>query len=134
MKRFGLGVLLILTTSAGSSLGDEPMPQRDAPFTGLPWSEPSPANGLPNYEPLTAPCAPRTWGAVDYLFWWIKKGHTPPLVTTGPESDAFPGALDQPGTVVLFGGDDLDYGGFHGLRASIGAWLDGKPVRMIASS
>jgi hypothetical protein len=49
----------------------------------------------------------------------------PPLVTTGPETDAFPGALDQPNTVILFGNHGLDHDSFSGLRLNAGAWLDG---------
>jgi hypothetical protein len=72
----------------------------------------------------TAPAVPRVWGSVDYLLWWVRKGETPPLVVTGPPTDAFPGALDQPNTRILFGDHGLDYGKFNGLRASFGAWLD----------
>jgi hypothetical protein len=61
---------------------------------------------------------------VDYLLWWVRKGNVPPLVVTGSQADAFPGALDQPGTRVLFGGDGLDYGTFNGLRLNLGGWLD----------
>ncbi len=57
--------------------------------------------------------------------WWVRKGPTPPLVVTGSAADTFPGALDQPGTQILFGNRDLDYGRFNGLRLSLGGWLDG---------
>src|SRR5204862_3148904 len=65
----------------------------------------------------------RFWGSADYLVGRIKKGQTPPLVTTGPEV-LFSGSLDIAGTQVLFGNDGLDYGTLSGGRASLGVWLD----------
>src|SRR4051812_1195516 len=68
---------------------------------------------------------PHIWGDVDYLLWWVRPGSAPPLVTTGPASDAFPGALDQPGTRVLFGGGNgLGYAPSSGVRLTLGTWLD----------
>jgi hypothetical protein len=49
--------------------------------------------------------ATRYWIGVDYLLWWTKGDRVPPLVTSGSPNDAVPGALGQPGTQVLFGGD-----------------------------
>lgn len=72
---------------------------------------------------------PRFWGSADYLLGWVKKGPTPPLVTTGPDSLLFSGSLDIPGTQVLFGGDGLDYGLRSGWKATAGVWLDDQ--RMI---
>jgi hypothetical protein len=69
-------------------------------------------------------CAgPRFWGDVDYLLWWIRRAGAPPLVTTGGPTDAFPGAIDQATTRVLFG-NHLSDGTFNGMRLSLGAWLD----------
>src|SRR5438094_9160568 len=65
---------------------------------------------------------PRFWGSADYLVGWVKKGPTPPLVTTGPEV-LFSGSLDIPGTQVLFGDSRLDYGTLSGWKASAGMWL-----------
>jgi hypothetical protein len=61
------------------------------------------------------------WVSGDYLLWWIKDSHLPPLVTTG--TAAGQGRLDRPGTAVLFGGD-LDHGEQSGGRFDIGLWLD----------
>ena len=77
--------------------------------------------------PPSCPCpprAPRAWFGADYLLWWVKNGPLPPLVVTGSLADPFPGALDQPGTRVLFGGSNADYGTFSGLRLGGGVWLD----------
>jgi hypothetical protein len=65
------------------------------------------------------PCVrPRLVGQAEYLFWFTRRGHMPPLVTTGDPADAIPGALGQPGTRVLFG-DSIDYGPFSGGRFSL---------------
>ena len=68
--------------------------------------------------------ANRFWVGQEYLLWWIKDGPLPfPVVTTGDPNDPIPGALGQPGTRPLFGGNGLDYGIFSGLRVYAGAWL-----------
>jgi hypothetical protein len=66
---------------------------------------------------------PRTWISIDHLLWWTKDGPTPELVTTGPLTAPVPGAVNHPGTGVLFGGSDLDYHTFSGLRLRGGVWL-----------
>jgi Putative beta barrel porin-7 (BBP7) len=71
-------------------------------------------------------CGSRCWASLDYLLWWIKDGPVPgPLVTTGnPNVDGdLAGALGQSTTKVLFGGSNLDYGRFAGLRLTIGGWI-----------
>jgi hypothetical protein len=52
--------------------------------------------------------ATRFWLSADYLLWWTKGDQLPALATTGSRNDAFPGALGQPGTQVLFGGNIND--------------------------
>lgn len=67
----------------------------------------------------------RYWASVDFLLWRVKDGPVrTPLVVTGPENVLFSGALDIPGTRVLFGGSDLDFGIIPGLRVGGGIWLD----------
>jgi hypothetical protein len=103
MKRSVWGLLLILATAQGTSFAQDttPSPSGLTPprlsfqpaateVSALPASEP--------YEPSS-----RIWGSADYLLWWVRRGHVPPLVVTGSTADPFPGALDQPGTQVLFG-------------------------------
>jgi hypothetical protein len=60
-----------------------------------------------------------------YLLWWVKDGPLRfPLVTTGnPTLGGLTGALGQPGTAVLFGGNGLDYGAASGLRVNAGVWF-----------
>jgi hypothetical protein len=50
-----------------------------------------------------------------------------PLVTAGSPTDAFPGALGQPGTRILFGGQNIDYRSADGIRIAAGFWLPGEP-------
>lgn len=72
-------------------------------------------------------CRPRVWGGVDYLLWWVRPGAAPPLVVTGTAADPFPGALDQPGTRVLFGGNTgLAPDASSGVRLNLGTWLDNE--------
>jgi hypothetical protein len=76
------------------------------------------------------PCAPRheicgppgrIWVSAEYLLWWIKDDHVPPLVTAGPPGSS--GILGTPGTTVVFGGD-VDHEEFSGGRFTVGFWLD----------
>jgi hypothetical protein len=67
------------------------------------------------------------YGTADYIYWWAKGHRVPPLVTTGPVvTPASPAAaaLGQPGTVVLFGGSDLDNEARSGARFTAGYWFD----------
>ncbi|HEX5271991.1 MAG TPA: BBP7 family outer membrane beta-barrel protein, partial [Gemmataceae bacterium] len=63
------------------------------------------------------------WISGEYLLWWVKGQKLPPLVTLGNPADDVPGAIGQPGTVLLFGGrqnDDARSGG----RVRLGWWFD----------
>lgn len=65
------------------------------------------------------------WANAEYLMWWVKSGPLPiPLVATGSTSDPLPGALNQPGTSVVYGNTNTDFGKFSGLRIGAGIWLD----------
>ncbi|HEY1859023.1 MAG TPA: BBP7 family outer membrane beta-barrel protein, partial [Gemmataceae bacterium] len=66
----------------------------------------------------------RLYGSAEYLLWWTKSDHAPPLVTTGPASSN--GILGQPGTQVLFGGPgtSLNSDVRQGGRFTLGYWLD----------
>jgi hypothetical protein len=134
MMRFTLGVLLVLVAAerifAQGLL--PPVPPDNAP---PPQAVPNPADVGRCPGPCDIPsnlfgpcvnCAPRVWGSADYLMWWIARGGTPPLVVTGPPTDPFPGALDQPHTQILFGNQGLSYGMFSGLRLNLGVWLDNE--------
>jgi putative beta barrel porin BBP7 len=62
------------------------------------------------------------WADTDFLIWWIKGAHTPTLLTSGSPDDASPGALGQPGTESLFGGN-IAYAARLGGRVGVGLWL-----------
>ncbi len=121
MKRLLLGLAALalgqpLLAQPRASVSDVPSaPQEAAVPVDLDSVEEEP--GPPNF--------PALWGGVDYLLWWIKDQPVPtPLVTTGNPLDPIPGALGQEGTRVLFGGNNIGYGAFSGLRATLGGWLD----------
>ncbi|MFL5330602.1 MAG: BBP7 family outer membrane beta-barrel protein [Gemmataceae bacterium] len=62
----------------------------------------------------------------EYLYWWLRDGGLPVLVTTGPTTDPVPGVLDPvlgPNTRVLFGNDNLDTQGRSGVRVEAGRWF-----------
>jgi hypothetical protein len=66
----------------------------------------------------------KCWGRADYLLWWLKDGALPvPLVTAG---GTFSGnrLTGAPGSTVLIGSSDIDFGAFSGGRVTGGSWLD----------
>jgi hypothetical protein len=69
---------------------------------------------------------PHSWGQFDYLLWWTKGDRLPPLVTTAPGTApvSTAGALDQPGTQVLFGAETVANNVRSGGRMNLGIWLD----------
>ena len=73
---------------------------------------------------MYAPLQNRLYGSADYLLWWTKGDHLPPLVTTADPGTALTpttGALGQPTTRVLFGGDDVNDSARSGVRLTLGA-------------
>jgi hypothetical protein len=67
------------------------------------------------------------WIGADYLLAWIRRGplNTPILTTsTSTDPNVDRGAVGEPGTVVLFGNEDLSFGTFSGFRLEGGLWLD----------
>jgi hypothetical protein len=87
---------------------------------------PPPQAAPPSVDGAFAPPPPssRFYVNGEYLLWWTKNDHVPPLVATGdPANGALAGTLGQPATVVLFGGT-LDRNPFSGARFYGGYWLD----------
>jgi hypothetical protein len=81
-----------------------------------------PSGPLPSF---TVPISSRFWFSVDVLMWWTKSAPMPqPLVTLGSPSDSVPGALGQPGTQVIYGGNSIDMRLSAGLRFDTGFWID----------
>jgi hypothetical protein len=68
---------------------------------------------------------PYFWANFNYMASWIKPDRTlQPLVTLGAPNAAVPGALDDPGTTVLFDGRSLHEQPFWGGRFNVGTWFD----------
>jgi hypothetical protein len=83
----------------------------------------------PTYSPDHEYEPPCFWASADYLLWWIKNGPgAPPLLTTSTTPAAIgAGALTTPGTVVLLGGQDFDFGTINGVRVTVGGRLGCDP-------
>jgi hypothetical protein len=93
--------------------------------TGTPCPEPSCCSPTPSCCEPTPPRY-RTWASTEYLLWWIQRGPLPvPLVST-TSNLANIGALNEPGTMVLFGagGTGLDYRSISGMRLTVGGWIN----------
>lgn len=116
--------------SGPAALGAAAQPYGYPQPLGYPQPYAYPGYGIA--DPLTPPEEfhrphERCWIGADYLLAWIRRGplSTPLLTTsTSTDPDVDRGALDEPGTAVLFGNDDLSFGAFSGFRLDGGLWLD----------
>jgi len=146
----GVSPVLAQTPAPAQSLGAVAPVQHNSPSYPYPVLAPSidapaPVTGtlpgdaapcppsccIPDVQDGKGPCGPpgRFWISAEYLLWWTKGDPVPPLVTTGPATfpppgGPQPGALGTPGTVVLFGGNDINSGPSSGARISAGFWLN----------
>lgn len=119
-------------------------PQVDTPAPGILPAQvflvPEPLDYITNPIPRGAIIREMegSWVGVDYLNWRIRNGPLPnPMVTSGSLSDTKPGALGQPGTRVLAGGDSsngMDYGPFSGIRMNAGFFLDDERMFSVEGS
>ena len=88
-----------------------------------------PLPGVQGQEvPVPESVAPASTLKIDaeYLVWWIREGHVPPLLTTS--SPASQGLLDKPDTRVVFGDRRLETrhkDRFVGARVGLD-WMDGS--------
>jgi hypothetical protein len=66
------------------------------------------------------------WADAEYLLWWTKGSHLPPLLTTSPAGTPIEtaGILGEPGTTVLFGNERVNTDARSGGRFTVGAWLN----------
>ncbi|MDB5312475.1 MAG: hypothetical protein JWO38_6677 [Gemmataceae bacterium] len=66
------------------------------------------------------------WVTLEYLYWATQGPSAPPLVTTGPAvlGPGVAGAIGQPATQPLLGGERVLNGLRSGFRIEAGAWLD----------
>lgn len=73
-------------------------------------------------------CEESMWIGGEYLLSWMRRGPLDvPLLTTSTAASGEGidrGAIGEPGTIVLFGGNDLPFGVFSGVRLEAGIWLD----------
>ncbi len=89
-------------------------------------------------DPWCGGCGPPAclWVRAEYLLWWTRGMDTPPLVTTSPPGTPqfvdpnasllvpFAGAIGQPGTQTLYGGEDFFEQVRSGGRFTVGTGLD----------
>ena len=75
------------------------------------------------------------WTSFDYLGYWVKGNHVPPLVTTSPNgtSQTQAGILGQPGTSILFGDQRINGDMRSGGRVTVGGWLVGDVIGIEAT-
>jgi Putative beta barrel porin-7 (BBP7) len=89
------------------------------------WLCVTPANLWPHHDMgLHASCSESLiYTQADYLLWWMKDAHLPPLVTEGSFGSPAPAVLGQPGTSVVLGDDSVHQNVFSGGRFTLGTWL-----------
>jgi hypothetical protein len=139
-----LAVLLVVagTTAAQTWVPDAlDAPSQPLPSQGLPAPPMEPLPVAPSQlEPPDPPPAAdsgtmvdmqacpkgtfcnKLWCDVEYLLWFTKDNQLPPVLTQGSTSDTNPGALGQPGTNILYGGD-VGNGLRSGVRIRGGYWF-----------
>ncbi len=66
----------------------------------------------------------RWFGSAEYLLWFVQGQSLPPLLTSGSLAGNPPGAIGQPGTSVLFGGDNYSNNPYSGARLRGGYWFN----------
>jgi hypothetical protein len=133
----------------------EPIPQPSDPGKPIDAGKPSETQPTPTgAQPAVTPMAgagssqgpdltdnhngptEHAWFHAGYLLWWVKNAPlSTPLLTTGTPLAISPdgtltggGALDQPGTSILFGNGRFDYGRMSGAQAGGGLWLDDRHI------
>jgi hypothetical protein len=135
---FASGSPMVAEPPSGIFASDQP--KSDAPLEAVPAPHPNlvpePAGSECSNSLVCSPsdaracdctcgdpcCEPnRLYVSGEYLLWWIKDSHFPPLVTTAPAGST--GVLGAPGTTVLFGGD-VDNEERSGGRFTAGYWFD----------
>lgn len=90
-----------------------------------PSLEPAASGQLTQADLAPSALPSRLYGRVEYVYWWLREGRIPALLTTS--SFASEGRLDQPDTRVLYGDERLETrhdDRFIGARMRLGLWLD----------
>ena len=65
---------------------------------------------------------PQSWVSLEYINWKFRGAHIPPLVSIAPAGSG--GTLSDPGTAVVYGGDDRQSDWQNGFRVRGGTWLE----------
>lgn len=139
MRKGFLGLFSTLVTGAATALAQPPaLPAKAEPPKPL-TKEQGPAvakdtklltKGAPEVpeQPLfpcytVDSCENTCRFSIEYLLWAIQDGPLgQPLVTTSPTGSS--GILFNPGTVVLSGGQGIDYEAFSGINFTVSRWLN----------
>jgi hypothetical protein len=111
-------VIPYLLTQAPGAAGQELPAGSAEPFPAS-VSEASPAV-IEDFAPAASPYGHWSVGG-EYLIWFLREGHVPPLLTTSGFSSG--GRLGEPDTQVLYGNDHLQTrhdNRFFGTRVSLG--------------
>ncbi len=121
-------------TPVGPTMSSPPPLPPGAVLTTVPSS----GCGVPTYTGPVGPlptgvfnggaaCGNRWYISGEYLYWWVRDGGLPALVTTGPITDPVPGVLEPTvigrNTQVTFGNGSLDTQGRSGARFEFGRWF-----------
>lgn len=126
MRNGFLDSFLLLSLIGGVAAAG-PLPGAPAPDSGGPFSVrelPPPPGEVVFFAPdafADGQGGGQFWVRAEYLWWWVKDGDVPPLVTSGTPASG--GALGAPGTTTLVGGG-VDYGARQGARVTAGGLLD----------
>lgn len=132
--RTGLGVVLMAVAAGQSMAEDKPVDR--LPDAVAAEAKPAIATDALAEECHVAPACPQPqcWLEASVLAWRFKEGPLNfPVVTTGNPLDPLAGAIGQPGTRVLYGGDGVDYDWTPGFKLSLGTWLGDGPVGVEAN-
>lgn len=114
MRRWGHALLGGVLAIGGSSVAGDP-PTAAEPVECTQCAE------LFSGKSMTA--TPRIWASADYLLWWVKDAPVSIPVVSG-NLDNPDAALDERGSVIVYGARDQDLGAFSGGRFGVGGWLD----------
>jgi hypothetical protein len=116
MRRLWLVPLACLAAAPCTGRADD-LPEGLPPLFAI---SPTPPLGFSPPEQ----CGERLSLYADYLYWWLRRLRTPPLLTAGPPgSEAI---LGEPGTQLLRGGDRITsrHDRYVGVRFGAAYWLD----------
>ncbi len=115
--------------------GPTALPPVQGEVLGNPWGNFTAGGEAPSAEFVSSDphlpgpaAAPHScfYASAEYLLWWTQGQRVPPLITTATSFDSQhqPGAIGDPRTVVLFGGDTIGTGARSGGRFTLGFWMD----------